>query len=468
MGKLQGHSRMIGVAVIAADALLAGLIFHLFVFTCKGTGWEKALNVPETQIIMTLTLCSLLCSVKGTAVMYHREAYAYQIIGTAFKSVASFAILAGVSLAAGQFMDVWSYLFAGYIIGLFICVLAFRLLLRLAIKRSRLQGKNVQYAILVGGTESNTLLYNELSEQQWARYKVEGYFDGSPNLQFSEECAYLGTLDKVIGFLRRTPRIECLFCCLPPERKDTIREIIDYCENHLIRFYNVPYVYGYLLNQTNFRMIGQVPCLGLRKEPLNRVRNKLLKRGFDIAFSVVFLCTVFPIVLLVVAIVTECTMPGPIFFVQKRNGLNDKVFKCYKFRSMRVNGDSDRLQATRDDPRITRWGHILRKLNIDEMPQFINVLLGDMSIVGPRPHMIKHTEEYSKLISKYMVRHFVKPGITGWSQINGFRGETKKLVDMQNRIKYDIWYIEHWTFALDLYIIYRTIVNFLRGEDQAY
>lgn len=161
-------------------------------------------------------------------------------------------------------------------------------------------------------------------------------------------------------------------------------------------------------------------------------------------------------------------MPGPVFFKQKRTGLNGKTFTCFKFRSMRVNDDADQLQATKNDPRTTKWGEIMRHTNIDELPQFINVLLGSMSVVGPRPHMLKHTEQYSSIIDKYMIRHFVKPGITGWSQVNGFRGETKELGQMEGRISGDIWYIEHWTFGLDLYIIYKTIANAIHGEENAY
>lgn len=135
---------------------------------------------------------------------------------------------------------------------------------------------------------------------------------------------------------------------------------------------------------------------------------------------------------------------------------------------MRVNKDSDKVQATLNDPRKTRLGNFMRKTSIDELPQFINVLLGDMSVVGPRPHMLKHTEEYSKLIDKYMVRHLVKPGITGWAQVTGFRGETKELWQMEGRVERDIWYLEHQTFMLDLYIIYKTVKNAVRGEKEAY
>lgn len=239
--------------------------------------------------------------------------------------------------------------------------------------------------------------------------------------------------------------------------------------NNVVHFYSVPNVSNYLHHRMYFNMIGSVPYLSFFRDPLSSsVQNRVIKRTFDIVFSLTFLCTIFPIVLLVVAVITKITMPGPLFFRQKRNGLNDKVFYCIKFRSMRVNDDADKVQATKDDPRKTKWGNIMRKTNIDELPQFINVLLGDMSVVGPRPHMLKHTEEYSQLIDKYMVRHFVRPGITGWSQVTGFRGETKELSQMEGRVKGDIWYIEHWTFRLDLYIIFKTIANAIRGEKEAY
>ena len=193
-----------------------------------------------------------------------------------------------------------------------------------------------------------------------------------------------------------------------------------------------------------------------------------LKRGFDIVFSLCFLCFVFPFVLLVVFIVTQCTMPGKLFFVQKRTGLNGRTFKCYKFRSMRKNEHSDVLQATKGDSRITRWGQIMRKTSLDETPQFINVLLGDMSVVGPRPHMLKHTEEYTALIDGYMLRHEVKPGVTGWSQIKGFRGEIKQLKDMENRVKSDLWYIRNWHFLLDLYIILKTVTICFGNDKNAH
>ena len=168
------------------------------------------------------------------------------------------------------------------------------------------------------------------------------------------------------------------------------------------------------------------------------------------------------------AIAIKLSSPGPVFFKQKRSGLYGREFYCYKFRTMKVNVDADNLQATKDDPRKTRVGEFLRHTSIDELPQFINVFKGDMSIVGPRPHMLKHTEEYSKLIDTYMVRHAVKPGITGWAQVTGYRGQTEELWQMEGRVEKDIWYIEHWSFALDLKIMAFTVINAIKGEEQAF
>ena len=208
----------------------------------------------------------------------------------------------------------------------------------------------------------------------------------------------------------------------------------------------------------------EIPVIARREEPLRRGGNKLIKRVFDILFSLLVLLLVFPWVFIWVAIMIKIQSPGPIFFIQERTGLDGKVFHCIKFRSMNVNNDADNIQATKDDPRKFAFGNFIRKTNIDELPQFINVLIGDMSVVGPRPHMLKHTAEYSKLINHFMVRHFAKPGITGLAQVTGFRGETRYIDQMEGRVKKDIEYIENWTFLLDLKIIAKTIINMFGKE----
>ncbi len=195
--------------------------------------------------------------------------------------------------------------------------------------------------------------------------------------------------------------------------------------------------------------------------------NSFFKRLFDVIFSlfiIVFISWLFPILALVIKLESE----GPVFFVQLRTGRNNKHFKCYKFRSMLLNNDADKKQATRHDHRITKTGAFLRKTSLDELPQFFNVLIGNMSIVGPRPHMISHTDEYSQLTDKFKVRHSLKPGITGWAQICGLRGEVVNNEAMLRRVDADVWYLKNWSFLLDIKIIFLTFWITLKGDKNAY
>ena len=357
--------------------------------------------------------------------------------------------------------------FIYYFILLILCITVYRLLFRFCIQLYRSHGGNFRTVLYLGSTENIAELYHEMTSDATTGYRVLGYFDTTPNAKFPASCTYLGKPEQAIDYLAQH-KVNQLYCCLPSALSEQIVPVINYCENNLIHFYSVPNVRNYLRHRMHFEMIGSVPILSIRKEPLGKIENRLIKRIFDVIFSLLFLCTLFPIIFLIVGVTIKITSPGPIFFRQKRNGLNNKEFWCYKFRSMKVNKESDTLQATLNDPRKTKFGDFMRRTNIDELPQFINVLLGDMSIVGPRPHMLKHTEEYSKIINKYMVRHFIKPGITGWAQVTGFRGETRELEDMEGRVKADIWYMEHWSFLLDLYIMYKTVANALHKDKQAY
>ena len=210
-----------------------------------------------------------------------------------------------------------------------------------------------------------------------------------------------------------------------------------------------------------------MPVLSIRHNPMKSRFNRIVKRGFDLAVSGTFLLF-YPLVYIPVAIAIKKSSPGPVYFRQERTGYRGRTFRCLKFRTMKVNSTSDSAQATADDPRKTKIGDFLRRTSIDELPQFLNVWKGDMSVVGPRPHMLKHTEEYTRLVDSYMVRHAVKPGITGWAQVNGYRGITDELWKMERRVECDVWYIEHWSLLLDLKIIVRTIINIIRGDDNAF
>lgn len=192
-----------------------------------------------------------------------------------------------------------------------------------------------------------------------------------------------------------------------------------------------------------------------------------LKRGFDIAFSLVA-CVAVVVFIPVIALIIKMQSPGPVFFVQERTGTDGRTFHCLKFRTMRVNGECDKLQCTRHDPRVFPFGRFLRRTNLDELPQFFNVLRGDMSVVGPRPHMLSHTAYYSSRIPQYMDRHDIRPGITGWAQVTGFRGETRELWQMEERVNRDMWYLNHWSPWLDLRIILMTVKAIFVHDEMAY
>lgn len=461
-------NRLVKTLVIIGDMVICGVLFYLFTLWEEGNRRSTYLETSFDQVLIVLLLMYMVCAVSGKVVLHRRKVFDYQIVIQALRNVCYFSILSVVLLSTGKFMHVFNLFYVAFLAACFICISIYRLTCRWCIKCYRTRDRNLHHAVLVGSTTNNIELYHELADDPAMGYHVDGYFDWEENAELSAFCTYLGTPDKVKDYLKNHSDVHYLYCCLPSKYGELILSIINYCENNLVHFYSVPNLYNYLHNRVYFNMMGNVPYLSLHLDPLSSFGNQLVKRTFDIVVSLIFLCTVFPFVFIIVAIISSITMPGPIFFRQKRNGLNDKIFYVIKFRSMKVNKDADSVQATKNDPRTTRWGEIMRKTNIDELPQFINVLLGDMSIVGPRPHMLKHTEEYSKLINKYMVRHFVRPGITGWSQVTGFRGETKELKDMEGRIRGDIWYIEHWSFWLDLYIMYKTVANVFEGDKNAY
>lgn len=365
-------------------------------------------------------LCYALCAIHSGVVLHRRKVHSLQIWKRVFENMFLFVLLGGLVLSVGKYADIASLFMLEYLFLLFLCLVSFRFTLRLLIRLYRMSKKHMRFVVLVGSTDNNLEIYHEMSGSEDTGYSVVGYFDGQANPAFPVECPYLGQPAQVQEYLEKHDYVHYLFCCLPSKDREVIVSLIDYCENHLVHFFSVPNVRNYLHHRMSFNIMGNVPYLGLRPDPLSWPGNRLLKRTFDIVVSSVFLCTLFPVILIVVAIVTGLTMPGPLFFRQKRNGLNGREFYCYKFRSMKVNADADRIQATEHDPRKTRWGNIMRKTNIDELPQFINVLLGDMSIVGPRPHMLLHTQEYSRLINKYMVRHFCETGYNGMEPGYGF------------------------------------------------
>lgn len=261
--------------------------------------------------------------------------------------------------------------------------------------------------------------------------------------------------------------IDEIYCSYTALDIKHINNIIDFANQNLIRVKFILDGMSFSLKQFKVDFYDYIPVFAIKPTPLDNSLNKIFKRFFDILFSLLTLALFFSWLIPLLAIIIRLDSKGPVFFRQKRSGLNNREFWCLKLRSMQLNEDAHTKQASANDPRITRVGKFLRKHNLDELPQFFNVLIGDMSVVGPRPHMLKHTEEYSQIIEKFMLRHFIKPGITGLSQTAGLRGETQDPAQMRRRVKMDLFYIENWSFLLDIKIIFLTIVNMFRGDKNA-
>ncbi|HZX74013.1 MAG TPA: exopolysaccharide biosynthesis polyprenyl glycosylphosphotransferase [Cyclobacteriaceae bacterium] len=256
--------------------------------------------------------------------------------------------------------------------------------------------------------------------------------------------------------------------CQSNFQNNEIKQLIDFGLDSMIRVKLLTDFRQFQQNSLEPDLYDQVPVFNITTIPLDDTKNQVAKRIFDIAFSLTFIVTVLSWLLPIIALVIKLDSRGPVFFKQKRSGKDNKPFYCLKFRTMKVNAEADTKQATSNDSRITKVGSFLRKTSLDEFPQFFNVLYGTMSIVGPRPHMLKHTEQYSKLIDRFMGRHYVKPGITGLAQSMGYRGETKDLIDMKNRVRMDRFYIENWSLFFDIKIIIQTVTSLLRGSEKAF
>lgn len=262
--------------------------------------------------------------------------------------------------------------------------------------------------------------------------------------------------------------IDEIFCSIKELNNDQLIELTDFADNNLRTLKFIPDTDAIASKQLQYDYYGLTPVISLREIPLDDLANKIAKRTFDVVFSLCVIVGLLSWLIPIVAIIIRLESKGSVFFVQKRNGLDYHEFTCFKFRSMVPNNNAHLNQVSRGDHRITKIGSLLRKTSIDELPQFFNVLLGDMSVVGPRPHMVSHTNMYAQRIDKFMVRHFVKPGITGLAQVSGYRGEVETEDDIKGRVRNDIFYIENWSILMDLKIISKTIANVFLGEDKAY
>lgn len=327
---------------------------------------------------------------------------------------------------------------------------------------------SVKDLVIVGEGPAADEIYQYCEDQTVRGYRFRGVFHDLP-ITGALAPRQLGGIQAAKAFAIQN-RIDILYCALPATFREEITDLMEFCERNTIRFRVIPSADSFIpvVKTTDLTFHGAVPVSRLRHEPMDRKANRLLKRSFDIVFSFLVITCIFSWLFPILAIMIKLSSKGPVFFKQTRLGERKKKFTCYKFRSMRMNAEADSKQATRNDPRITKVGAFLRKSNLDEMPQFFNVLLGQMSVVGPRPHPLKLNDQFRDIIDKYMVRHFVRPGITGWAQVNGFRGETRTPELMEKRVDLDVWYLENWSFVLDLKIVVKTVTNMFQKDEMAY
>ncbi|MFS4466261.1 exopolysaccharide biosynthesis polyprenyl glycosylphosphotransferase [Maribacter sp. 2210JD10-5] len=346
-----------------------------------------------------------------------------------------------------------------YFIFTFLAVFALKFLNYILLMKYREKVKgNIRNVVVIGKSKKANQLIAVFNERREYGFQFKGQF--SPR---EENFDLLSCFKFIVN-----NKIDEIYCSVSELKNDELLDFINFADNNLKTLKFLPDNKNIFSKKLKFEYYDYLPILSLRDIPLHNSLNAYSKRAFDILFSLVVIFGLLiwfgPLLALLISLESK----GPVFFIQKRTGFDNREFKCFKFRSMAMNDDADAKQAGKNDMRVTKIGKFIRRTSIDELPQFYNVLFGNMSVVGPRPHMLKHTDEYANRVDKYMLRHFVKPGITGLAQVRGYRGEIEKDSDIQNRIKFDIFYVENWSFFLDIKIIVQTVINAVSGEEKAY
>ena len=382
-----------------------------------------------------------------------------QVITLILRQIVFFAIILFAFIGFFKQPNISRLGLAQYLSMILVLVSFFKFLVFFLLDRYRAAlGGNFRNVVVIGDTDKTRQLINIFNKKPGFGYKFKKQFIVQDD-NFS--------IQKCIAFIVENG-IDEIYASVAELSNKQINKLIDFSDNNLRELKFIPDNKDIYAKKLKYEYYDYIPIISLRDIPLQVPVNKFVKRTFDILFSSVIIVFLLSWLTPILAILIKLESKGPVFFKQSRNGFNYKEFDCYKFRSMTPNKNAHLHQVTKGDQRITRIGKFIRKTSIDELPQFFNVLFGDMSVVGPRPHMVSHTNMYAEKIDKFMVRHFVKPGITGLAQISGFRGEVETDKDIINRVKYDIFYIENWSLLLDIKIVVQTFLNALKGEEKAY
>lgn len=412
----------------------------------------------EFKHFFTLTVLWIIVSVFNRFYYIYRYTNFLKIINLLFNQIVLFAL--SLFCFAGIFpgLELEPNTIIKLLMPIAILIVFVKILTYYSIKTFRSYfGGNYRKTIIIGSSiESQNL------ELFFYKNKQAGYLHKKTFSDVSKKSI----LDS-INFVKEQ-EIDEIYCSTENINDQDLKALIKFCDNNLKTIKFIPNSTKLNSKKLIYETYDSLPILSLRRVPLQDSVNLFFKRLIDIIISLAVIVFVLSWLTPIIALFIKKESDGPVFFKQTRNGINYEEFSCLKFRSMIVNENAHKLQATKGDTRVTKIGAFLRKTSLDEMPQFINVLLGDMSVVGPRPHMIKENDKYYKTVDKYMLRHVIKPGITGLAQVSGYRGEVEKESDIVNRIKFDIYYLENWSILLDVKIILRTILNSIKGEDKAY
>ncbi len=339
--------------------------------------------------------------------------------------------------------------------------------LYLGIKRYFKNSDYLNKKVIILGYNDTAKKLAKYFEEDGLNTKLLGFIEDDNNVKELSHYPIITDVSKSLAYAKDHDVAE-IFSTITPEQNKDIYSLMYQAEKECIRFKIVPNLSVFITRDVHIEYFGDLPILSLRSEPLGDVGNRIKKRALDIAVSFLVIIFILSWLVPLLGLLILIESKGPIFFKQLRTGKNKIPFYCYKFRSMSMNKDADTKQATQNDSRVTKIGRFIRKTSLDEFPQFLNVFKGDMSLVGPRPHMLKHTDDYSKIVDEYMVRQFLKPGITGWAQVNGYRGEITNSEQIKMRVNKDLWYLENWTLWLDLQILFLTIYQVFKGDKNAF
>ncbi|WP_372936216.1 undecaprenyl-phosphate glucose phosphotransferase [Seonamhaeicola sp.] len=389
----------------------------------------------------------------------HRYTRVLQVMTLLVKQIALFSFIIYAYIGFFKQPNLSRLNLGNYILTVFGLLTFFKFFIFFLLNKYRsVLGGNLRNIVVIGKNDKTRQLINTFKKRLDFGYKCKANFNVKDANFSLQDC---------FNFVIENDIHEIYFSVAELSNKQ-INQLIDFADNNLRELKFIPDNKDIFSKKLKYEYYDYIPVLSLRSIPLEEPINKFAKRLFDIIFASFVIVFILSWLTPILAIIIKLESKGPVFFKQTRNGFNYNEFDCYKFRSMTPNKNAHLHQATKGDNRITKVGAFIRKTSIDELPQFFNVLFGDMSVVGPRPHMVSHTNKYARSVDKFMVRHFVKPGITGLAQTSGYRGEIETEKDIINRVKYDIFYVENWSILLDLKVIIQTFLNAIKGEEKAY